>query len=98
LRSCQLASPPQPEGAAERGRGYREASELLAAFVAAVKAEGWESADILVRPFHVKVDGLATGLIYYTQGEGQGSGVEEVRLVPFDKVFYRPWTDGRYDT
>jgi hypothetical protein len=75
---------------------------LLARLVQQVQAEGWVSADILVRPFLVKLDGLATGLIYRTDGEDEGGesdySPEEVRLVPFDKIFHRPWTDGRYDT
>jgi hypothetical protein len=83
-------------------RSYREARRLLTKLVEGVKAEGWVSADILVRPFYVVVDGLATGLVYRTDGEDDGEGPEfsseEVRLVPFDKVFYRPWTTGQHDT
>jgi hypothetical protein len=83
-------------------RSYRKSRELLAKLVRPLQAEGWVSADILVRPFFVRVDGLATGLIYRTAGEDEGEeseySEEEVRLVPFDKIFHRPWTDGNYDT
>jgi hypothetical protein len=48
------------------------------------------------------VDGLATGLIYCTEGEDESEesdySPEEVRLVPFDYIFYRPWTTGDYST
>jgi hypothetical protein len=52
------------------------------------------------------VDGLGTGLVYRTEGEDEAEGEdegseyspEEVRLVPFDDTFYRPWTNGLYDT
>jgi hypothetical protein len=81
---------------------YRQARTLLAGLVRKVEAEGWVSADILVRPFYVVVDGLATGLVYRTSGEDEGEdseySEEEVRLVPFDKIFYRPWTTGDYST
>ena len=64
------------------------------------------SADILVRPFIVIVDGLETGLIYMTDGEDESEQEENfseyspecIRLVPFDKIFYRPWNTGEYDT
>jgi hypothetical protein len=87
--------PRQPDLSYDRGR------ELLADLVQRVRAEGWESADIRVRPFYVEVDGLGTGLIYRTAGEDDGDeeySAEEVRLVPFDKIFRRPWTDGEYST
>ena len=72
----------------------------LEELVSKVKKEGWVSADILVRLFLVKVDGLATGLIYTTAGQDENDDYseEEVRLIPFDKIFYRPWTNGEYDT
>lgn len=83
-------------------RSYRKARELLAGLVERVKAEGWESADIVVRPFYVVVDGLATGLVYRTDGEDEGEGPdcgpEEVRLVPFSITFRRPWDTGEYST
>ena len=81
---------------------YRRGRELLAVRVERITAEGWVSADILVRPFHVQVDGLRTGLVYMTDGEDEGEesdySPECLRLVPFDKIFYRPWTTGEYDT
>jgi len=83
-------------------RSWGKARELLAGLVRRVQAEGWESADILVRPFLVIVDGLETGLVYMTDGEDEGeasdSSPECLRLMPFDKIFYRPWTTGEYDT
>lgn len=83
-------------------RSYRRSRVLLAGLVNRVQREGWVSADILVRPFYVVVDGLATGLIYHTAGEDEGEeseySEEEVRLVPFDMIFRRPWTTGAYDT
>jgi hypothetical protein len=80
---------------------YREARLLLANLVEKVVAEGWVSADILVRPFFVEVDGLATGLIYRTEGKDEENDWEyneEIRLVPFDIIFCRPWTNGEYST
>jgi hypothetical protein len=87
-------------------RSWREARELLLALVRRVQSEGWESADILVRPFYIMVDDLETGLIYMTDGEDESEQEEDfedyspesVRLVPFDKVIRRPWNTGDYDT
>jgi hypothetical protein len=104
LRTCQFDSTSHGGGYIEQDpeRSYRKAKESLDSFVAAVKAEGWASADILVRPFYVRVDGFATGLVYSARGKGQGEGsghsAEEVRLVPFGQTFHPPWTDGRYET
>lgn len=87
--------PRQPDLSYTRGR------ELLADLVRPLPAAGWVSADILVRPFYVEVDGLGTGLIYRTAGDDDGDeeySPEEVRLVPFDLIFRRPWTDGEYST
>jgi hypothetical protein len=83
-------------------RSYYKARELLNSMVQSVKAEGWVSADILVRPFYIIVDAIATGLVYATEGENDAAeweqSPERVYLEPFGKVFYPPWTDGRYDT
>lgn len=83
-------------------RSKQKARELLAGLVKRVRSEGWEPADILVRPFYVIVDGMETGLVYMTEGEDEEEASDEspeyVRLVPFDKVFYRPWNTGGYDT
>jgi hypothetical protein len=83
-------------------RSWSKARELLASLMRRVHAEGWASTDILVRPFHVQVDGLRTGLVYMTDGEDEGdesdSSTECLRLIPFDRIFYRPWTTGEYDT
>jgi hypothetical protein len=100
LKSVNFESAPQDTQ--DSDLSYSRSRVLLARLVQQVQAEGWVSADILVRPFLVKLDGLATGLIYRTDGEDEGGesdySPEEVRLVPFDKIFHRPWTDGRYDT
>ena len=104
LRSCEFASTTCWDGTDREDveRGYRRARELLSGLVRRAEAEGWAPADILVRPFYVVVDGLATGLVYRTEGEDEGeeseSSPEEVRLVPFDRIFHRPWTTGEYDT
>jgi hypothetical protein len=104
LRSCEFATTAHGGDYIEQDseRSYRKARELLHELVEKVKTEGWVSADILVRPFHVVVDGLSTGLIYSTDGEDEGEesddSPEEVRLIPFGKIFHRPWTNGEYDT
>jgi hypothetical protein len=76
--------------------------KLLRGLMEKVRGEGWVSANILIRPFFVMVDGLETGLIYITDGEDEGEGAdsspEHLRLAPFDIIFYRPWTTGVYDT
>lgn len=81
-------------------RSYRRVRVQLAGLVRKVGREGWESSDLLVRPFFVRVDGLETGLVYRTAGEDEGEeySEEEMRLVPFDMIFYRPWTTGEYST
>lgn len=100
LKAVDFAS--TPFDVQDRDRCYRRARVLLAELVKKVEQEGWVSADILIRPFFVRVDGLETGLIYRTTGEDEGEeseySEEEVRLVPFDKIFHRPWTTGSYDT
>jgi hypothetical protein len=92
LRTCEFGSAPT----------WEEARAILNRLAGKLAAEGWISADILVRPFYVVLDGLATGLVYWTDGEDDGEEAdyspEEVRLVPFDKIFHRPWTMGNYDT
>jgi hypothetical protein len=104
LRTCDFATTAHGGDYLEKDpeRSYRKARELLHNLVDKVRAEGWVSADILVRPFYVVVDELATGLVYTTDGEDEGEDVdyspEQLRLVPFGKVFYRPWTTGEYDT
>jgi hypothetical protein len=72
----------------------------------ATTAEGWVSADILIRPFYIHIDDLETGLLYQTDGEDeskeeedfQDDSPERLTLVPFDIVFRRPWNTGTYDT
>ena len=104
LLSCEFASTAFGGSYAETSSeaGTRRAKELLASLVAPLADEGWVSADILVRLFYVRLDQVATGLVYRTSGEDEGEesedSPEEVRLVPFDKIFHRPWTDGIYDT
>lgn len=89
-------------GAGDPDYCYKQVRNHLAELVQPLQAEGWVSADILVRLFYVEVDGLATGLIYRTDGEDDSLeptyNTEEVRLVPFDTIFHRPWTTGQYDT
>ena len=85
---------------------WRKARDLLADLVGRVQSEGWESGDILVRPFYVVVDDLETGLLYQTDGEDESEeeadfedySSERLTLVPFDIIFRRPWNTGRYDT
>jgi hypothetical protein len=78
----------------------------LAGLVERVRPEGGESADILLRPYFVTVDGLETGFVFQTDGEDESETEEDfadyspesLYMVPFDKVFHRPWTTGDYDT
>ena len=88
------------------GAGLPRGRELLFGLVDKVRVEGWASADILVRPFYVMVDDLETGLLYQTAGEDESEAEEDfgdyspecLTLVPFDRIFRRPWTTGEYDT
>jgi hypothetical protein len=104
LRSCEFTTTSSGGDYVEQDtkQSHRQARELLDQMVQPVKAEGWVSADIIVRPFYVVVDRFATGLIYRTEGEDEGEepedSPEEVRLVPFDKIFRPPWKDGLYST
>jgi hypothetical protein len=104
LQSCEFATAKHGGDNLEQDgeRSYRQARDQLDRLVQKVKAEGWVSANILVRPFYIVVDGLQTGLVYYTEGEDDEDeweySPEEVHLEPFGKIFYPPWTDGRYDT
>lgn len=83
---------------------WQRACALLDELMQDVHAAGWVSAAILVRPFHVIVDGVRTGLEYVTDGEDEDEEdaadyrSECLRLIPFDKIFCRPWTDGEYST
>lgn len=87
-------------------RSWRNARDLLTGLVGRVQSEGWVSADILVRPFHVIVDDLETGLLYQTDGQDESETEEDfadyspesLRLVPFDIIFRGPWNTGSYDT
>src|SRR5690349_9382638 len=73
LRTCDFATTAHGGGYTEQDpeRSYRKARDLLRELVDKVRAEGWVSADILVRPFYVVVDGLETGLLYQTDGEDE---------------------------
>ena len=90
----------------DEDRSWRKARDLLADLVGRVQSEGWESGDILVRPFYVVVDDLETGLLYQTDGEDESEGEEDFQdyspecltLVPFHIIFRRPWNTGGYDT
>jgi hypothetical protein len=87
------------------GRSYQKARRLLDKLVSGLRDEGWVSANIFVRPFFVRLDHLQTGLVYCagTDDEDEAEGEvprygPEVRLLPFDFIFHRPWNTGSYDT
>jgi hypothetical protein len=104
LRTCNFSTTAHGGGYIEQNpeRSYEKAREILLGLLGEVRAEGWVSADILVRPFFVMVDDLETGLIYTTDGDDEEEisdySPELLQLVPFDRIFRRPWTTGKYDT
>ena len=108
LLACDFATVAHGGDSTEKDpeRGYRAARELLFGLVDKVRVEGWASADILVRPFYVMVDDLETGSSTKPLGRTRArlrrtSGTtapSAYALVPFDRIFRRPWTTGEYDT
>jgi hypothetical protein len=96
------ASPDGRRSRDEMDRDDRAATEALRALLDPLKAGGWESADIRIRPFYLFLDGVGHGLACEADGDDptwdEEYDPQEFCLDPLRYMFHRPWDSGVFST